>query len=158
MRYRLIESPWAGKCSGFRLLFEAFVPSLCRERPFAAVARLVGESWHRVAAIAGRYMELALATEDLSDVHELAIDETSKTRAHDYVMIAEIFVTEACEAQVIERLAAELALYGGDPEAILDVKHRHVAGVNQRCRPAFAERTVTFDKIHAAHASHALDI
>ena len=43
---RLIEPPWAGKLSGFTLLFEALVLSLCREVPFAAVARLVGERWH----------------------------------------------------------------------------------------------------------------
>lgn len=60
---RLIEPPWAGKLSGFTLLFEALVLCLCREMPFAAVARLVGESWHRVARIAERYVELALAEE-----------------------------------------------------------------------------------------------
>lgn len=58
---RLVEPPWAGKLRGFTLLFEALVLSLCREMPFAAVARLVGESWHRVAAIAERYVELAVA-------------------------------------------------------------------------------------------------
>src|SRR5690554_2544609 len=82
---RLIEPPWAGKLSGFTLLFEALVLSLCREMPFAAVARLVGESWHRVAAIAERYVDLALAQADFSQVRELAIDETSKARGHDYV-------------------------------------------------------------------------
>lgn len=61
---RLVEPPWAGKLGGFTLLFEALVLSLCREMPFAAVARLVGESWHRVAAIAERYVELALEQAD----------------------------------------------------------------------------------------------
>jgi hypothetical protein len=79
---RLIEPPWAGKLSGFTLLFEALVLCLCREMPFAAVARLVGESWHRVAAIAERYVDLALAQADFSAVRELAIDETSNTRPH----------------------------------------------------------------------------
>jgi hypothetical protein len=41
---RLIGPPWAGKLSGFTPLFEAPVLSLRRELPFAAVARLVGES------------------------------------------------------------------------------------------------------------------
>lgn len=41
---RLIEPPWAGKLKGFTLLFEALVLCLCREMPFAAVARLVGET------------------------------------------------------------------------------------------------------------------
>lgn len=95
------EPPWAGKLSGFTQLFEALVLCLCREMPFAAVARLVGESWHRVAEIAERYVELALPEADFSAVRELAIDETSKARGHDYVTIAAdverravIFVTE----------------------------------------------------------------
>lgn len=85
---RLVEPPWAGKLAGFTLLFEALVLMLCREMPFAAVARLVGASWHRVAAIAQRYVELAVAQADRSSVRALAIDETSRARGHDYVTIA----------------------------------------------------------------------
>ena len=48
---RQIEPPWAGKLSGFTLLFEALVLMLCQQMPFAAAARLVGESRHRVGAI-----------------------------------------------------------------------------------------------------------
>jgi transposase len=163
---RLIEPPWAGKLSGFTLLFEALVLCLCREMPFAAVARLVGESWHRVARVAERYVELALAEADFSEVRELAIDETSKARGHDYVTIAAdaerravIFVTETREATAIERLAADLAAHGGDPKAIravsIDMSPAYIKGV-ESCLPNAA---VTFDKFHViAHASHALDL
>ena len=74
-RVVLIEPGWAGKLSGFTLLFEALVLTLCRQMPFAAVARLVGESWHRVMAMCDRYVELALAKADLSKLTMLAIDE-----------------------------------------------------------------------------------
>lgn len=163
---RLIEPPWAGKLSGFTLLFEALVLCLCREMPFAAVARLVGESWHRVAGIAERYVELALAQADFSEIRELAIDETSKARGHDYVTIAAdakrravIFVTETREAAAIERLAADLAAHGGDPEAIkavsIDMSPAYIKGVARHLPNA----RVTFDKFHViAHASHALDL
>ena len=60
----LIEPDWAGKLSGFTLLFEALILTLCRQMPFAAVARLAGESWHRVQAICERYVELALVSLD----------------------------------------------------------------------------------------------
>jgi transposase len=163
---RLIEPPWAGKLSGFTLLFEALVLCLCREMPFAAVARLVGESWHRVAAIAERYVELAVAEADFSAVRELAIDETSKARGHDYVTIAAdaerravIFVTETREATAIERLAEDLAAHRGDPQAIravsIDMSPAYIKGVQRHLPNA----TVTFDKFHViAHASHALDL
>ena len=38
---RLVEPDWAGKLSGFTLLFEALVLLLCREMSFTAVARTV---------------------------------------------------------------------------------------------------------------------
>lgn len=41
---RQIEPPWAGKLSGFTLLFEALVLMLCQQMTFAAAARLVGET------------------------------------------------------------------------------------------------------------------
>jgi transposase len=163
---RLIEPPWAGKLSGFTLLFEALVLCLCREMPLAAVARLVGVSWHRVAAIAERYVELALAAADYSGVRELAIDETSRARGHDYVTIAAdaerravIFVTETREAAAIERLAEDLAAHGADPAAIgavsIDMSPAYITGVATHLPNA----TVTFDKFHViAHASHALDL
>lgn len=162
---RLVEPPWAGKLSGFTLLFEALVLSLCREMPFAAVARLVGESWHRVAAIAERYVELALEEADFSEVRRLTIDETSKARGHQYVTIAAdaerravIFVTETREAAAIQRLAADMAAHGGDPlgvEAVsIDMSPAFIKGVAAHLPNA----AVTFDKYHViAHASHALD-
>lgn len=163
---RLVGPPWAGKLSGFTLLFEALVLCLCREMPFAAVARLVGESWHRVASIAERYVELALSEADFSEVHELAIDETSKARGHDYVTIAAdaerravIFVTETREAAAIERLAEDLKVHGGDPEAIdavsIDMSPAYIKGVEAHLPNA----AITFDKFHViAHASQALDL
>jgi hypothetical protein len=76
---RLIKPPWAGKLSGFTLLFEALVLSLCREMPFAAVARLVGESWHRVAAIAERRAVIFVTeTRETAAIERLAED----LRAH----------------------------------------------------------------------------
>jgi transposase len=92
---RLIEAPSTDKLSGFTLLFEALVLCLCQEMPFAAVARVVGESWRRVAAIPERYVNLALSQADFMAVRELAMDEASKARGHDYVTIAADFERHA---------------------------------------------------------------
>ncbi|MFP4012425.1 MAG: transposase [Spirochaetaceae bacterium] len=87
--------------------------------------RLVGESRHRVAAIAERYVEPALEKADLSQVRRLTIDETSGARGHQYVTIAfdaerraVIFVAETREAGAIEPLASDMAAHGGDPLAV----------------------------------------
>jgi hypothetical protein len=57
----LVEPDWVGRLAGFTLLFEALVLMLAQQMPFAAVARTIGESWHRVHAICRRYVDLALA-------------------------------------------------------------------------------------------------
>ena len=162
---RQIDPPWAGKLSGFTLLFEALVLALCQAMPFAAVARLVGESWHRVAAIAQRYVELALDQADHSGVRALAIDETSRARGHDYLTLAAdaeqravLFVDEGRGADRIAALAADLRAHRGDPEVIrsvsIDMSPAYIKGVAEHLPNA----QVTFDKFHVvAHASTALD-
>jgi transposase len=51
----LVKPPFAGKLSGFTLLFEALVLMLAPQMPLAAVARTVGISQHRAWAICRRY-------------------------------------------------------------------------------------------------------
>src|SRR3954451_23347127 len=85
---RLVEPEFAGRLSGFTLLFEAMILMLAQQMPFAAVARIVGESAHRVMAVCERFVEMACGLADYSDVTSLAIDETSRARGHDYVTLA----------------------------------------------------------------------
>jgi hypothetical protein len=73
----LAEPAWFGKLAGFTLLFEALVLAMAQQMTFSAVAKLVGESWHRLHAICSRYVNLALAEADLLAVTAVAIDETS---------------------------------------------------------------------------------
>lgn len=160
-----VEPPWAGKLSGFTLLFEALVLMLCQQMTFAAVARMVGESWYRVATIAEHYVELALAEADFSGVTSLAIDETSRARGHDYVTLAAdaekravLAVTCGRDAAAIHRVVDEIASRGGRPEAItsvsLDMSPAFIKGVGERLPNA----QITFDKFHViAHASLAVD-
>jgi len=54
-----IGPDWFGKLTGFTLLFEVLVLAMAQQMTFAAVARLVNESWHRVHAICSRYVDLA---------------------------------------------------------------------------------------------------
>jgi transposase len=111
---RLVEPDFAGRLSGFTLLFETLIVMLAQQMPFAAVTRVVGESAHRVMAVCERYVDIALGLADFSDVKALAIDETSRARGHDYVTLAAdatgrrvLFVTEGRDAQTIEALAQD---------------------------------------------------
>jgi transposase len=162
---RLVEPDFAGRLSGFTLLFEAFILMLAAQMPFAAVARLVGESAHRVMAVCERYVHIALDLADFSDVRALAVDETSRARGHDYVTLAAdavkrrvLFVTEGRDAKTIAQLAGHLEDHGCPPEAIdtvsIDMSPAFIKGVSDELPNA----QITFDKYHViAHAGTAVD-
>jgi transposase len=161
----LVEPDWAGKLSGFTLLFEALVLMLAQQMPFAAVARIVGETWHRVHAICARYVDLALERADLSAVDAVAIDETSYKRGHNYLTLAAdadarrvVFVTEGRDADTIAAFAHHLRAHNADPENIasvsIDMSPAFIKGVTDKLPNA----RITFDKFHViAHASQAVD-
>lgn len=164
-KVRLVEPEWVGKLDGFTLLFEALILAMCREMPFAAVARLVGLSWHRVHAICARYVDLALDEADLSDVYEVAIDETSTCRGHNYLtLVADmearrvIFVTPGKGSRTIAEFSQYLSDHQGNPYQIesvsIDMSPAFIKGVEKHLPLA----DITFDKFHIiAHASAAID-
>jgi transposase len=162
---RLVEPAFAGRLSGFTLLFEALVLALARQMPFAAVAGIVGVSAYRVRSLCERYVELALEQADFGDVRALAIDETSRARGHDYVTLAAdararrvLFVTEGRDAGTIHRLAQDLRAHGCPPERIESVSIDMSAAFIKGTREALPNAQITFDKFHVvAHANAALE-
>jgi transposase len=162
---RLVEPDFAGRLSGFTLLFEALILMLAQQMPFAAVARVVGESAHRVMAVCERYVHTALGLADFSGVEALAIDETSRARGHDYItLVADavrrrvLFVTEGKDAKTIEALAEDLQAHGCPPEQIasvsIDMSPAFIKGVSAQLPNA----RITFDKFHVVwHANAAVD-
>lgn len=162
---RLVEPDFAGRLSGFTLLFEAMILMLAQQMPFAAVARIAGESAHRVTAVCERYVDIALGLADFSEVRALAIDETSRARGHDYITLAAdaierrvLFVTEGRDAKTIQQLAAHLDEHGCPPEQIdtvsIDMSPAFIKGVTEELPNA----RITFDKFHVVwHANAAVD-
>jgi len=164
-RVVLAEPAWFGKLSGFTLLFEALVLAMAQQMTFSAVAKLVGESWHRIHAVCSRYVNLALTEADLSAVTAVAIDETSCRRGHNYLTIAAdtderkvVFVTEGKDTKTVADFAADLAAHNGTAEQIrlvsIDMSPAFIKGVADHLPNA----RITFDKFHVvAHASAAVD-
>ena len=164
-RVMQIAPDWFGKLAGFTLLFEALVLAMAQQMTFAAVAKLVGLSWHRVHAICSRYVDLACADADLSGVRAVAIDETSCRRGHAYLTIAAdaeqrkvVFVTEGKDAATVAAFAEYLEAHKGTPEQVrsasIDMSPAFIKGI----AASLPNARVTFDKFHVvAHASKAVD-
>lgn len=159
-----VVPPWAGKLRGFTLLLEAFVLLLCREMPFRGVSRITGLSVHRLMALCERYVDAAVAAQDLSEVSRLGIDETSRAKGHDYVSLFAdeqksrvIFVAEGNEAETVEAFAKNLSAHRGKPSEIasvsIDMWPAYIRGVSDHLPNA----QITFDKFHViSHASEAI--
>ena len=164
-RVVLAEPAWFGKLSGFTLLFEALVLAMAQQMTFSAVAKLVGISWHRVHAICSHYVNLAVAEADLSTVTNVAIDETSYRRGHNYLTLAAdtdqrkvVFVTDGKDANTVADFAADLAAHKGSAEQVrsvsIDMSPAFIKGVTDHLPNA----RITFDKFHVvANASTAVE-
>lgn len=147
--------PWARPGSGFTLLFEGLVLALVKDMPVLSLARLVGETDTRIWRIVHHYVEQAVARMDLSQVRQIAADETSAKRGHDYVSLfvdlakrRVIHVAEGKKAEAVDAFARKLAAHGGDAEAItdasIDMGANFIAGVERN----FPNADITFDKFH----------
>jgi transposase len=143
----LIKAAFAGKLSGFTLLFEALVLMLAPQMPIAAVARTVGISEHRAWAICRRYVALALDAADFGQVKSLAIDETSRARGHDYITLAAdararrvLSVTEGSDAKAVQAIGPRVGRARLPARENRVGRHRHVAGVHQGLHRALAQR------------------
>lgn len=162
---RQVPPDWAGRLSGFTLLFEALIITLAQQMPFRAVSRLVNISYHRVAAICERYVDEALSKADFSGVARLSIDETSRAKGHDYVTLvadadrrAVLFVTEGRDSSTLKRLAEDLKEHNADPLAIESVSIDMSPAFKKGCEQFLPNARITFDKFHViAHASTAVD-
>ena len=165
---RQVTPAWAGKLSGFTLLFEAFVLLLARETTFTGAARISGLSVHRVMSLCERYVDEAVSTADFSEVRRVAIDETSRAKGHDYVSLFAdadpdperrrvLFVAEGREAETVGAFASNLRAHGGKPTEItsisIDMSPAFIKGIEEH----FPKAQITFDKFHViAHASEAI--
>lgn len=161
---RVVEPEWAGKLDGFTLLFEAMILAFCRHMPFSVVANMVGLSWHRVHAICSRYVNAVLLDANLSAVTNVALDETSARKGHDYLTLAVdmderkvIFVTPGKDAQTIRTFAEYLAEHEASADQVtsisIDMSPAFIKGVEDHLPNA----RITFDKFHViAHASDAV--
>src|ERR1700685_2016924 len=124
-----VSPPWARTGSGFTLLFEAFLLSMVKAMPVANVAEIVDEHDTRLWRVLDHYVSRAVEGLDLSEVEQIAADETSARRGHDYISL---FV------DMVRRKVVYVAdgQDGAPGECIAGVKAN------------FPNAKITFDKFH----------
>ena len=162
---RKVAVPWARAGSGFTLLFEAYVLALAKAMPVANVAQRMGEHDTRLWRILDHYVGQAVDAQDLSQVRQIAADETSARRGHDYISLfvdmarrKVVYAAEGKDAGTVKEFADFLEAHGGDPadisDASIDMGAAFEAGIKQN----FPNAAITFDKFHVIKlANEAVD-
>ncbi|HLP41947.1 MAG TPA: ISL3 family transposase [Fibrobacteria bacterium] len=151
----LVDPPFAGKSSGFTLLFEALLMQLLSAMPVAEVSRVVGESDDKLWRMLERYVDLARLEEDFSSVKAVGLDETSRRKGHDYITLfvdlekrRTLYVAEGKDATTIPSFLFDFQAHGGEAENIerlsMDMSPAFIAGAERSLPGA----RITFDRFH----------
>jgi transposase len=155
---KTIEVPWARSGVGFTLLMEAFILVLVQNGMTPAqTARVIDEHDTRLWRVLQHYVEKARAEQDFSKVTTIGVDETSRSKGHNYITVfmdldedrrRVLFATEGKDADTVKRFREDLAAHGGKAEQIeeacLDMSVAFISGLTEQ----FPQAQLTFDPFH----------
>lgn len=151
----LISPPWAGINSGFTLLFEALILELCAHMPVHSVCQIINESDNKIWRLLEKYVDKALEFEDYSHITAIGMDETSRTKGHNYITLfvdmlkgKTVHVAEGKDYKTVVDFVDVLEQHNGDrnqiKDASCDMSPAYIKGIGE----FLPEANITFDKFH----------
>jgi len=153
---KLVEVPWSRPNSGFTLLFEAYAMALIEsEMPVNKVGQLLNEDAHRIWTIFNHWIGRAYAANMPTVPNKLGLDETSRTKGHEYVTVAVdiderkvLHVTDGKDIKAVAAIKNYLESKAIDVKQIkhtsMDMSPSFIAG----SRKFFPEAEIHFDRFH----------
>lgn len=152
---RQMNPPWSGLGNGFTLLFEALILQLASHMPVHTVSRIINESDYKIWSMIERYVNLALASNDYSNLKAVGMDETSLRKGHDYITLfvdllkkRTVFIAEGNDQKTIESFADDLKTHKGDPKTIMDVSCDMWPAFIKGVKDNLPNAQITFDRFH----------
>ncbi len=154
-KVKQINPPWAGKTSGFTLLFEAFILQLAKQMTVHQLCETIGTYDQKIWNMLKFYTQEYLKTVDYSKVEKIGLDETSSRKYHNYVTLfvdlderKTIFVTEGKNKETVSEFVKDLEAHKGKKENIKsvssDMSPAFIAGIGEYLPKA----EIVFDKFH----------
>ncbi len=159
--------PWSREGSAFTLLFEQVVLTLAREMPVNALSRHIEEHDTRLWRIIRHYVSEAMNKLDLDSVKNVGIDETARSRGHNYVTTfidmdrkdrPVIFCTPGKGQETVREFKRFLETHKGNPrniaQVVCDMSPAFLGSVDKE----FPSAAVTVDWFHIVkHFTDAVD-
>lgn len=155
-KVRLIEVPWAKPSSSFTLLFESQILDLLNGGMSAsAIGRHLNIGPKRAFGVAQRYVSHALASQDLENVKELSLDETSSKKGHNYLTILSdreakkvVGISVGKDKDALAHALLDMEIRGADRTKVrcvtMDMSNSYIAGVNE----FISQADIVFDRFH----------
>jgi len=155
-KVKTVEAPWARPGAGFTLLFEALVMILAKNNMTPkAIGRLVGEHDTRIWRILEHYVEKARERVDMSEVHQVGMDETSQAKGHEYVTTVMdleerriLFATKGKDAETVKAFREDLEKHGGRAEQVQEISMDMSPAFQKGAAAEFPQAQITFDPFH----------
>lgn len=152
---RQVSAPFERKNSRFTLLFEGYAMMVLADAPVSKAAEWLRCDEKALTKILRYWVNKAVDSADLSAVEQLAIDETSFKRGHQYVTLIVdaarrrvIDVEKGRDGQTVSLFAQKLSAKGGEPNKI----HAVTSDMSKSFLPAieanFPNAENIIDKFH----------
>ena len=152
----MVDVPWSRSGSGFTLLFEAFAMRLIEsEMPMNKVAKLLKVHANSIWTIFNYWVKTSYAEDNIENVTQLGIDETSSKKGHKYITVAVdlearrvIHATEGKNAKTIDKIKDHLLSKSVEPAQIqhasIDLSPSFISGLKNN----FPDAEIHFDRFH----------
>jgi len=157
--------PWAEKNSHFTALFEALVITWLKETSLSGVAHLLSLSWDQVSGIQERAVKRGLERREDHPIENLAIDETSFQKRHEYVTAIYdkdrdviVDILDDRKSETLEKWLSNWPLEHLDAvkTVSMDMWDPYILAVKNKIPDAMAK--ICFDRFHVAqHFGKAVD-
>lgn len=165
---RTVDVPWGRDGSGFTLMMEGIILTLCTHMPVRTVAREIGEQDTRLWRVIRHHVREALREQDFSDVSAIGVDEYSH-KGHDYITVflahpevaigvdgkrhqegkgRVLFVTEGKDKGAVLRFLSRFIEKSGRPEDVKVATSDMIHGFRCAIEDCFPDAVVTVDKFH----------
>lgn len=147
--------PWARKNSGFTLLMDSLIVLMAQHMTAKTVADLIGEHDTRIWRVLEHYVQEARSNEDMSKVHSVGVDETSRAKGHNYISVfvdldnsKVIYVCDGKDSEAITSFKEDYEVHDGSAEKVTnfccDMSPAFISGIKSN----FENAAITFDRFH----------
>jgi transposase len=155
-KVKLTEVSWAQPGSSFTLLFEYDILDLLSEgMSFLGISRRLSIGDKRVAGILRRHVSQALSTQDIEVVKELAVDETSRHKGHNYFTIMcdreakkVVGISVGKDGEAFAQALVDMEIRGGDRNAVRSITMDMSQAYISKASETMGQADIVFDRFH----------